>query len=186
MSDERRCLQCGGDLNGRRADAVFCRQRCQKRYARRSKSSKYIEPPLAGTAWEAEDRADERWHQQYSQHEEASQPLSPEDQELLARQKRNPGVLLPEIRAKQLDRAIELRRIEEAERASHSRPIKPETPLDPESIGSVQRRARESRRLNKPADPHLRILRPGPSRSGPPGWYDDNECIDAPWSRGRW
>lgn len=178
MSDERRCLQCGGELTGRRSDAVFCRQRCRKRYGRRSQSSKYIEPPSAGTAGAPEDRADERWHQQLSRHEEAAAPLSPEDHELLARQRRNPGVLLPELRDKQLDQAAEQQRREQAERASHSRPIKPETPLDPFSLGSVARRARESRRINKPADPHLRILRPGPSRSGPPGWDDLPECID--------
>ena len=178
MSDERRCLQCGGDLKGRRADAVYCRQRCRKRHARRSPSSNYLDPPLSGTTWEAEDRADERWHEEYRRHEEATAPLSPEDQELLARQRRNPGVLLPELRAKQLARAAELRRVEQSERAARSRPIKPESALDPESLGSVARRGRFDRQMNKPADPHLRILRPGPGRSGPPSWNDEPECID--------
>lgn len=178
MDDGRRCLQCGGSLNGRRADAVYCRQRCRKRHARRGQSSNYLDRASSGTEWLSEDRADERWHEEYRRHEEASAPLSLEDQELLARQRRNPGVLLPQLRAKQLDRAREQQRREQAESVSRSRPIKPETPLDPSSLGSVARRARESRRMNRPADPHASILRPGPSRSGPPGWDDLPECID--------
>lgn len=178
MDDSRVCIQCGKPLGNRRLDAVFCRQKCKRRYYRQRQSSNYLPAGTAGTGGMPEDRADERWRQQYSRHEEASAPLSPEDHELLARQRRNPGVLLPELRAKQLDQAAEQQRREPAERASHSRPIKPETPLDPSSLGSVARRARESRRINKPQDPHLGVLRPVPSRSRPPGWDDLPECID--------
>jgi hypothetical protein len=104
-------------------------------------------------------------------------PLTEHERELVALQRRNRGVLLPELAQLQLDQAIEEQQREAAEYASRQ-PIRPESPLDPESIGSMARRARESRRLNRhlAADPHVSILRPGP-RSGPAPW-DDNECID--------
>jgi len=185
VDGDRRCIQCGRPLEGRRSDAVFCRQRCKRRYYRRMASSNYQEPPPAGTAWPSGDRADERWRQQYERHEEATRPLSREERAALDWQRRNRGVLHPLLAARWVEAECARVRREAAEYAARQ-PLKVEDPRDRSSLGSLSRHARESRRLNRPADPHLSILRPGPS-SGHGPWDDDgNQCIDAPWSRGRW
>jgi hypothetical protein len=123
----------------------------------------------------AQSPADERFRAQLSHHEEAMRPLSDHEVELLRRQARNVGVLLPELAQLQIDRAIEQQRREAAEYASHQ-PIKPETPLDRSSLGSVARRGRAERQGNRRVDPHSRILRPG--QSGPHPWDDEPQCID--------
>jgi hypothetical protein len=188
VDDDRQCLQCGGALKKARSDAIFCGQRCRRRYARSGRSSNYLEPPLASTSSGpgvlAQSRSDTEFRRQLEQSVEASQPLTRAERALLSRQRRNPGVLLPELKQLMLDRAIERQRCEADER-SHQPVIKPETPLDPSSLGSVARRARFDRAMNKPHDPHVSILRPLDRRPGPPDW-DDNQCVDAPWSRGRW
>jgi hypothetical protein len=175
VDDGRQCRQCGRSLEGRRSDATFCRQRCRKRYGRRRPPSNYTEPPSVSTDGPSEYGADNRWRQQYARHEEASEPLTDHERQLLDRQRRNPGVLLPELARLQLDRAIEQQRREQADARL---PIMVEDPYHPESLGSLQRRARYDRKLNKPQDPHLAVMRPGPGRSGPPGWNDLPECID--------
>jgi hypothetical protein len=171
-------------MENRRSDAVFCKQRCKRRYHRRAESS-YSTPPLAGTPGMLSlSRADDRWRAALENHAATSQPLTDDERALLDRQRRNPGVLLPELQQLLIDRATEQQRREAAEYASHQ-PIKPETPLDPSSLGSLARRARESRRTNRPVDPYSAIVRPV-HQSGPHPWDDEPQCIDAPWSRGRW
>jgi predicted nucleic acid-binding Zn ribbon protein len=200
----RRCAWCHDpmdDTTRRRKHAVTCSNRCRKALSREAKRHRgsnsiqsgsvttgdapYVEPPRPGEtdsygAW----LAGERFRAQLAHHVATSQPLTDQEKELLSRQRRNPGPLLPELAQLQIDRAREQQRRELAEYASHQ-PIKVEDRLDPSSQGSVARRARESRRLNQPVDPHLSVLRPG-RQSGQRFWYDDNQCIDAPWSRGRW
>lgn len=41
MSEKRlrKCLQCGGSLDGKRADAEFCRQACRKAYLRENQEN---------------------------------------------------------------------------------------------------------------------------------------------------
>lgn len=175
-------MQCGEPMENRRLDAIFCRQKCKRRYYRRSPASNY-EPRPAGTAGVlAESRADATFRAQLASHQVASQPLTDEEHILLARQKRNPGPLLPELQQRLLDHEYERRRREEDE--AYDRAIMVEDPLDPSSLGSMQRRASQSRRVNgKPVDPNMHALRPGQSGHRP---VDDiPECIDAPWSRGR-
>jgi len=165
-------------MEHRRSDAVFCRQRCRRRYYRSRQSSNYI----AGTGWPFPDRAEERFREQYESERVRSQPLTDQERELLAHQRRNPGVLLPELQQMLLDRATEQQRREAAERSQHQ-PIKVEERLDPSSHGSLARRARYDRARNRPADPHVSVLRPGPGRSGPHPWDDEPQCFDAPVGR---
>jgi hypothetical protein len=189
VDDDRQCLQCCGALKKARSDATFCGQRCRRRFVRSGRSSNYHEPPRSSTAAGpgvlAEMRADTEFRRQLEQHVEASQPLSRAERQLLSRQRANPGVLLPELAQLQLDRAIEQQRREAAEYAARQ-PLRPEDPRDPSSLGSVARRARYDRTRNRPADPHLSILRPLDRHPGPHPWDDEPECITAPWSRGRW
>ncbi len=141
MDDDRSCLQCGGPMEHRRSDAIFCRQRCRRRYYRRRQSSNYIDP----TAWPFPDPADERFREQFESERVRSQPLTDQERELLAHQRRNPGVLLPELQQMLLDRATEQQRREAAERSQHQ-PIKVEDRLDPSSHGSLARRAATTER----------------------------------------
>lgn len=180
------------DTARRRKHAVTCSNRCRKALNRAMKHSggsysigrgsvtpddgPYVEPPRPGetdaySAW----LAGERFRAQFRSYQAASQPLTQDEKVLLARQRRNPGPLLPELRDKLLDRAIEQQRRETLE--SHiDEPLKVEDRFDPSTHGSLARRAAESRRLNRPVDPHLSILRPGQPGHGP--WDDSNECID--------
>jgi hypothetical protein len=132
----------------------------------------------------AQSRADTEFRRQLEQYQEAAQPLTREKRALLSRQRRNPGVLLPELQQIMLDRERERQAREAAEHAARQ-PLRPEDPRDPGSIGSRARRGRYDRAMNKPHDPHRAILRPLDSHPGPQ-WDDEPECITAPWSRGRW
>jgi hypothetical protein len=181
----RRCAWCHepmDDKTRRRKHAATCSNRCRKALNRQMRCSggsnsiqgrsvtpgdvPYSEPPRPSEtgsygAW----LSDERFRAQLSHHEEATRPLTQDEKVLLDRQRRNVGVLLPELRDKLLDRAAELRRREIAE--THvDEPLKPENPFDPSSQGSLARRAMQSRAINRPVDPHAYILRPG--QPGPP------------------
>ncbi len=183
MGDARHCMQCGDPLENRRPEAIFCRQKCKRRYYRRVQESKY-EPPLPGTSSVlTESRADARFRAALASHQEASQPLDDYERELLARQKRNPGPMLVELQQRMLAREYERMRQESEEAARHD-PIKVEDPLDPSTRDHLRRRAIQSRgRQGKPVDPNLRVLRP----PGQPGHGPDDapECVQAPWSRSR-
>lgn len=183
MDSERQCIQCGSPLENRRPDALFCRQRCKRRYYRRGDSSSYAPPPPAGTIAFAQSHAGTRFRAQLADHDAISQPLTPGERDLLRLQRANPGVLLEPLRQRVLERAEAGRQAEEETRAQF-RPVKVEDRLDPASLGSLARRAIQSRTRNKPADPHLHVLRPGQPGPHPPD--DSPECIQAPWSRGRW
>jgi hypothetical protein len=200
------CAWCGEPMNGTRRKRLTCSNRCRKalnRQANRDRSSSstqarsvtpgsvpYLEPPRsAETGSYAAWLADERFRAQLADHDVMSQPLTDDERELLRLQRANPGVLLEPLRQRQLDRAIEQQR-REAEIYQERQPLKPENPLDPSSLGSLGRRAAQSRRLNRPVDPHLSILRPG-HQSGPHPWDDEPQCIDwpvgrntVPWRRG--
>ena len=177
MDDDRRCAQCGQSLKDRRPEAVFCRQKCKRRFYRQAASSNY-QPPLPGTSsFQTDSRADATFRAQLASHQIASQPLTDYEKTLLQRQKRNPGPLLPELAKIQLDRAIELQR-REAEEYARLDPLKVEDPLDPSTRDHVARRAILSRsRQGKPVDPNLRALRPSPRRGYDPGLP---ETIDSP------
>jgi hypothetical protein len=177
VDDERRCIQCGRSLENRRPGAIFCRQKCKRKHYRQAARSNY-EPPLPGTSSvRADTRADQRWRAAHADAEIRAKPLSDYEKALLQRQKRNPGPLLPELQSIMLDREMERRRALAAEAGN---PIRVEDPLDPGSIGSVQRRAQQSRRANKhyQDDPNMHVLRP-PGQPGPyPG--DEPQVINGP------
>ena len=187
MDDERHCLQCGQSLGNRRPDAIFCRQKCKRRYYRRPPASNYLTPPSPGTAGKAafaDVRADERWRRALEGETTRAEPLDQIEEEWLAMQRRNPGVLIQPLRERMLDRAEAERQAADDARAQYE--IKVETPLDPTSLGSVAARARHSRAANRPQDPHRAILRPSGPSPRPRAYDDDPECVSAPWSRGRW
>ena len=108
-----------------------------------------------------------------------TRPLSEYERSLLDRQRRNPGPLLPELQSIMLDREMERRRMLAEEAAN---PIKVEDPYDRATIGSVQRRAQQSRRANRhqPAHPDLHVLRPQSAQSGPHPWDDAPQVINGP------
>jgi hypothetical protein len=178
VDDDRACLQCGGPLQNRRSDTLFDSQRCKRRYYRRRQSSNYTDP----TAWLFPDGADDRFREQLTAEGVRSQPLTDHERSLLEKQRRNPGVLLPELQQRLIDHERERQR-REAESYQEHQPLKVETPLDPSSHGSLARRARYDRSRNRPQDPHAAILRPGPGRSGPHPWDDEPECITWPVGR---
>ncbi len=181
MDDGRQCLQCGRPLENRRSDAIFCRQRCRRRYYRRGQSgrtSNCADP----AAWPFPDRADERFRDQLEQHVARSQPLTPEERSAIAWQRRNPGPLHPLLAQRLIDHERE-RQAREAEARSQHQPLKVEDRLDPSSHGSLARRARYDRARNRPQDPHVSVLRPGPGRSGPQPFDDEPQCFDAPVGR---
>jgi hypothetical protein len=178
-------MQCGQSLAGLRSDAVFCRQRCKRRYYRRADRSNYTEPPRPGNSI-AQDRADREWRRQFAAEGIRAEPLTPQEEQAVALQKRNQGPMVPFFRQRFLAKADdELRAREAAFR--DSRAIKVEDPYNPATIGSVAARGRASRALNKPVDPYVAMLRPGPE-SGHSPYADEAECIDAPvgWRRGRY
>jgi hypothetical protein len=92
-------------------------------------------------------------------------------------------VLLPQLRDKLLERELERMRLEAAE-TSQDQPLKVQDPIHNPDPTVVARRAIQSRRINKPVDPNMHLLRPG--QPGPHPLDDLPECIPAPWSRGRW
>ena len=185
VDDERRCMQCGGLLGNRRLDAVFCRQKCKRRYYRRRQSSKYTPPPPGAPDFLSQHRADQRWREQLAAEGIRAEPLTDEERQALEHQRRNPGPLVPFFRQRFIERADAELRAREA--AVHDpRAIRVEDPYEPSTIGSVAARGRASRALNKPVEPHREMLRPGPE-SGPMPWDGEAEMTDAPagWRRGR-
>ena len=203
----RSCAWCGqpmDDTKRRRKDALTCGNRCRKalsRDAKRHRSSNYThggsvpppgvpyaEPPRPSeTRSYGSSLADARFRSQLANEGIRAQPLTDEERDLLARQRRNQGVLLPELQQLLLDRELERREREAAERSQHQ-PIKVEDPLDPSTMGSLARRAIASRNANRryAADPNMHVLRPGMSGPSYDPLDDSPECVDAPWSRGRW
>jgi len=202
----KRCEWCNepmDDTTRRRKHAVTCSNKCRKalsRETKRHRSSNYLyggsvtpgdvpysEPPCPSeTGPFAADRATKRFRAQLSRQTVASHPLTAEERQLLALQRRNPGVLLPELRDKLLERELEHMRQEAAE-TSQDQPLKVQDRLLNPDPTVVARRAIQSRNANRryAADPNIAFaLRPGQS-SGPHPWDDEPQCIDAPWSRSR-
>ena len=124
--------------------------------------------------------ADKYWQRQYREAEQAAEPLTARERELLRLQKANPGPLRPELAAIQLARQIEQQRRQQAD--TYDQPFAVQDPIHNPDETVLARRGRLSRRLSRhlAADPHMGILRPGPSRSGPHPWDDEPECIEAP------
>ncbi len=202
MSGVNFCVVCERPLDDdgrRRSDAVTCSKRCRtalwraRRRIRRDGGVPFVsvtrdgygsltsfEPPasLGESRW---SQADDRFHSQLTLHEKAA--LTREEEAAVAWQKRNPGPLHPLLQQRLLDADAERRRREDEE-ASHHRPLKVETPLDPSSHGSLARRAMQSRAINKPVDPYAHILRPG-HQPGPPRYpgAPEAEMTDSPWGR---
>lgn len=182
MDDERNCLQCGQPLGNRRPGTLFHSQKCKRRYYRRPPASNYLDPPsppspgTAGKAAFADVRADERWRRALEGETTRAEPLDDIEQALLDQQRRNPGVLLPELHQRLLDQAKADRQAEKEARADFE--LKVETPLDPSSLGSVAARARHSRAANRPHDPHLAVLRPSAPGPRPRAYDDEPQCID--------
>lgn len=193
-------LESEGFINIERT--VTCSNRCRKALSREAKRHRgnnstyggsvtpgtdpYVEPSRPETGPFADSRADERFRAQLSRQTVASQPLTEEEVSLLALQRRNPGVLIPQLRDKLLERELERMRQEAAE-TSQDQPVKVQDPIHNPDPTVVARRAIQSRNANRrcAADPNIAFaLRPGQS-SGPHPWDDEPQCVDAPWSRGR-
>ena len=186
MDDDRRCMQCGQSLAGLRSDAIFCRQRCKRRYYRRKPDSNYIEPPRPGNSI-AQDRADREWRRQLDAEGIRAEPLTDEEHQALAHQRRNPGPMVPFFRQRFVARAdAELRAREAAVR--DPRAIRPEDTHNRATIGSVAARGRQSRALNKPVEPYREMLRPRPESGPHDPKSQEAEMSDAPagWRRGRY
>ena len=141
-----------------------------------------MEPPRGNSI--AQDRADAVFRRQLVAEGMRAEPLNEIEQALLDQQRRNRGVLLPELHKRVLDRAQAERQAEDDARAQYE--IKVETPLEPGSIGSLAKRAMQSRQANRPHDPHLAVLRPAAPGPRPRAYDDEPTCTTAPWSRGRW
>jgi hypothetical protein len=177
-------MQCGRDISDLRSDALFCRQRCKRRYYRRAGSTYSIPPSPASTGLSSEERAEERWRKQLAQHEEATRPLTAEELAARALQRRNPGTLVPFYRDRELARAKAELAERQAALKGDPRAIRVEDPYDRSTIGSVARMGQYSRAINHPGNRRGPLLRPGPPGHDP---YDQEaECIDAPegWRRG--
>lgn len=187
------CEWCDGEIPGQRKSRRTCSDRCRKALSRarlRTRLSNltrarnvtddnmpYVEPPAGNSI--AQDRADAVFRRQLAAEGVRAEPLSDRQRELIALQKRNIGVLLPELQQLLLDRERERQAAEAAERARHQ-PLAVEDPHQPSTLGSVSRRARYDRARNRPQDPHVAILRPMPGQSGRGPWDDDNQCITVP------
>lgn len=199
----KRCAWCQeilDDTKRSRRNRLTCSNRCRKalsRDAKRTRSSNstrassvtpddvlYMEPPARRENPFARVDADDRWRSQYAAEAVRSQPLTPEEKAAIAWQKRNPGPLHPLLAQRVIDAERERQAAEAAERARHQ-PIEVEDPHRPSTMGSVARRARYDRSRNRPQDPHVSILRPGPGRSGPRPWdsSDDPQCLEWPVGR---
>lgn len=133
----------------------------------------YSEPPRshgAPGAW----RSDERFKAQLAVEGARAEPLTEAEHQALMLQRRNPGPLVPPLRARFLERADAELKARQA--AAGGRVIRVEDPYDRATIGSMAERGRHERALNRPQDPHRSMLRPGPRQHRP---YDDgNDCID--------
>jgi hypothetical protein len=179
------CMQCGKPLEGKRRGALFCKDRCRKRFDRWQKKvgAEGYDPPISRTSALIESRADRAFRAALASEGVRAQPLTDEERQLLARQRRNPGPLLPELQQIALNHEYERMRLETAE-AARADPIRPQSQLDPSTYGHLARRAVQSRsRSSKPGHPDLRALRP--AAPGPSRYPRDIEAemTDAPWGR---
>lgn len=195
MSAVRSCVVCEKPLDDDkrpRADTATCSKRCRtalwrtRRKIRREGGVPFVsvtrdgyggvasfEPPrpsfLTGS------RADERFRRQLARGKPGHFPTA-EERQLLQRQRRNGGVMLPQLQQRLLDHEYERRRVEAAD---HQAAIKVEDPLDPSSRGSLAHRAIQSRNRNRPQAPGLHVLRPPGRQSGAP-WDDLPSMADSP------
>jgi len=197
-----RCAWCGqpmDDTRRRRGRArLTCGNRCRKalsREAKRSRSSKsnqagivtagdvlYSEPPRPSeTRSHGSWRSDETFRRMLAAQAVRSQPPTAEERAAQDWERRNPGIRHPLFVARWAEADAERRSREQAEYGARQ-PLKVEDRLDPASLGSLARRARESRRINRAADQYTRMRPDG--QPGPPSW-SDNECVDAPEGRKR-
>ena len=95
--------------------------------------SNYTEPPRPGNSI-AQDRADREWRRQLAAEGIRAEPLTDEEHQALAHQRRNPGPMVPFFRQRFLAQAdAELRAREAAVR--DPRALRPESPHDPATIG---------------------------------------------------
>ena len=139
--------------------------------------------------------SDARFAAQMRQLEEASRPLTKEEQRERERlrwlQRANPGVLLPALHARLIANARRAQTIEEAE-ALRANPIAPQDPIHNPDSTVIARRAIASRQANRhlAADPNAYVDKPYTSLPpGPPRYpgAPEAEMIDAPWGRStRW
>ena len=186
MDDGRRCLQCGGSLEGRRSDALFDRQKCKRKYYRkrdRSYNIDYTEPPPGNSI--GQDRADREFKRQFANEVARSEDLTEVEIREKDHQRRNRGTMTPYFRNLFLRRADdELADREAAVR--DPRALRVEDPHDRTTIGSLAERGRASRARNRPVDPLMHQLRPGPEPFDPYS-SQEAEVSDAPpgWRRGR-
>lgn len=174
------CMYCGRPLEGKRAGALFCKDSHRKRFDRYQKKigADGHDPPVSRTSALNESRADRAFRSALAAESTRAAPLTDEERQLLAAQRRNPGVLLPQLHQRLLDHELERRRALAEEAVN---PIKVEDPYDATTLGSRARRAQQSRRNNRPVNGNLYALRP-PVQSGPyPG--DEPQCIQAPVGR---
>lgn len=199
MSD-RICLYCGKPLDPEaRANRQYCsmsHKRAATRRRRRAEwSSNYgtplegvsVEPPSATSNVRAETRSDHAFRVAAEAEAARSQPVTAVERELKIRQSRNSGVALPELQEEALRRAREQQAYEEAQRQAEiaaKQPYRPEDPRDPSSLGSLARRAQQSRRGGTTRNPaeYGRQARPGPQVD--PAAYEA-EMSSAPWRTGR-
>jgi hypothetical protein len=197
MSGVRLCVICQRPLDDgrkRRADAVTCGASCRtllwraRRRIRRDGgvpslrvdvdgygSLVSFEPP-ARRPW---SQSDDRFHSQAALQDQGAIEITRAERDHM---RRNVGVMHPAVSQRLTERELHLRACEAESYRQHN-PIKPETPLDPSSLGSVARRGIESRRANRPVDPYERMLSPGrqPGPSRYPGEAMEAEMMDAPW-----
>jgi hypothetical protein len=197
MPAVRACVICERPLDDgrrRRRDAVTCGASCRtllwraRRKIRQDGSVPYLDvngdgygsvASFAPPASHPGPTGDDRFYEQAALQDDVI-TYTPAERQW---QSRNPGVMHPDVQQRIIDREM-ARRQRQAEEAASHRGLRPESPLDPSSRGSVARGAMESRRINRPADPYERMLHPG--QSGPSPRHIsaiEAEMIDAPWGR---
>lgn len=151
-------MKYGDPLDNRRPQAIFCRQRCERRYYRAGTSgqaSNYLEPPPAGTPAFADARADAR----FRQHSQARVPgLNPS---LPTSKPFSTASGATRADCCQNSNSGYCRQRELAE--DQARALKVEDRFDQSTRGSVAPRAIPSRAANRhlAADTHVALLRPG-------------------------
>ena len=151
------------------------------------------EPPASPVT----SASDARFAAQMRQLEEASRPLTKEEQRERERlrwlQRANPGVLLPALHARLIENTRKARAIEEAE-SHHPGQLAVQDPIHNPDPTVIARRAIASRNANRhiPADPNGYIDQPYPGPASGPGRHPrasapEAQMIDAPWRRNaRW
>lgn len=200
-TEAARCLVCDGVLRTparRGRPRLTCSNRCRKAYNRsmrgqprvtRSRSRnadpgeiQYREPPRPPEGYQS-SLADQRFYAQHAQVEMQAKPWTQEELLAIDEMRRNPGVAHPLVVQRWIEAEAERRR---RDHMAYNQALRPEDPLVPDSVGHLAIRANASRQANRRrTDPRTAMLRP--VQPGPhPDDYDSNECITAPWSRGRW